>query len=644
MTWRDTRITRPTGVKRDQTRPDGGDGTLPNDGRRIGTLLLEAGEINPASLASALREQSHSGGRLGQILVAEGSVRPRAVTSALSRQLGVAEVGPHDRPIDLLPVSVARRLRSVALATNPDEQNGGAISVAVVDSSPDVLTQLEEQLGQPVVPKLGGELALEDMLRQLYAERDAREINEELRSAEPELSAYSRQLSMFQLVTLVTLGILVIGGLVADAAFTATVAVGLSMGFYVLTGAFRIVVAAKGWRAGPTVSPTDHELDALSDRELPTYTVLVPLLREKVSTLRVLFDALRSLDYPKHKLDGILLVEVDDVATLEAIAEVRPLPWLRTLVVPDGKPRTKPRAMLYGLRYARGEFLTVYDAEDKPDPLQLKKAVWGFRHLGPEVGCLQASLSYYNPRQNLLTRWFTLEYDSWFGIFVPGLQAMGAPIPLGGTSNHFPVAILNQIVGWDPFNVTEDADLGVRLARRGFGTAILDSTTYEEANSRTRSWLRQRSRWIKGYMQTLLVHTRHPRTLVRDLGVRRTVEFLAVMGTAAVSPLISLVFWALLVLWVAFEPHWIAQLLPGPVYYASLISFVLGNLTIILLGLVAAVERGHDDLSFYSLLIPLYWLLMSVAALRAFVELIVRPHHWHKTEHGLHLDLDEASA
>ncbi len=617
-------------------------GRSPGDARKIGTLLLAAGEVDETSLDLALREQSQTGGRLGQILIAEGIVRREALTTALSRQLGVAEVGPNDRPIDLLPASVARRLRSVALATEDDEQNGGAVSVAVIDAAPGILSQLEEQLGQPVVPKLGDELTLEDMLRDLYDARDARDINEELRSTEPELSAYSRRLSPFQLVTLATLGILVVGGLVANAALTATIAVGLSMLFYVLTGAFRVAVSAKGWRAGPTVSPTDQELGAMSEWELPTYTVLIPLLQEKVPTLRVLFGAMRELDYPKHKLDGILLVEDDDLTTLEAIAEVGAPPWLRTLVVPEGKPRTKPRAMLYGLRYARGEFLTVYDAEDKPDPLQLKKAAWGFRDLGPEVGCLQASLSYYNPRQNLLTRWFTLEYDTWFGILLPGLHAIGAPIPLGGTSNHFRVGILTEIVGWDPFNVTEDADLGVRLARRHYGTAVLDSTTYEEANSRTRSWLRQRSRWIKGYMQTMLVHTRHPRTLIRELGVRQTVEFLAVMGAAVISPLISLVYWTLLVLWVAFTPHWIAQLLPDPVYYPSLISLVLGNLTLILLGLVAAVERGHDDLSFHSLLMPLYWLLMSIAALRALVDLVVRPHHWHKTEHGLHFE--EATA
>ena len=195
---------------------------------------------------------------------------------------------------------------------------------------------------------------------------------------------------------------------------------------------------------------------------------------------------------------------------------------MRPLPLPAGIPRTKPRAMGIGLRYARGTLVTVYDAEDKPDPQQLKKAVWGFQRVNDRVACLQAKLSYYNPRQNLLTRWFTLEYDAWFNIFLPGLHRIGAPIPLGGTSNHFRRAPLEACLGWDPYNVTEDADLGLRFARLGLTTAMLESTTGEEANSRVGNWLRQRSRWSKGYMQTLLVHTRRPLRLLRQLGPRAT--------------------------------------------------------------------------------------------------------------------------
>jgi cellulose synthase/poly-beta-1,6-N-acetylglucosamine synthase-like glycosyltransferase len=258
------------------------------------------------------------------------------------------------------------------------------------------------------------------------------------------------------------------------------------------------------------------------------------------------------------------------------------------------------------------------------------------------VACLQAKLGYYNPRQNLLTRWFTLEYDAWFNIFLPGLHRIGAPIPLGGTSNHFRRDALCKCLGWDPYNVTEDADLGLRFARLGLTTSMLESTTGEEANSRVGNWVRQRSRWSKGYMQTLLVHTRRPRALVREVGIKAAAAFLLTVGGAVVTALLAPLFWALLVLWICFQPEWIQALFPQVIYYPALLSLVGGNFALVFLSLAAAVRRGHDDLSLYALLSPFYWLLMSAATYVALVELVLRPHYWHKTEHGLHL-VEEAT-
>jgi cellulose synthase/poly-beta-1,6-N-acetylglucosamine synthase-like glycosyltransferase len=343
------------------------------------------------------------------------------------------------------------------------------------------------------------------------------------------------------------------------------------------------------------------------------------------------------MDYPKHKLDGLLLIEADDVHTREAINEVGRPTWARVIEIPAGTPKTKPRAMAFGLRYAKGELVAVYDAEDKPESDQLKKAAWGFAGAEATVACLQAKLAYYNPRQNLLTRWFALEYDAWFNIFLPGLHAVGAPIPLGGTSNHFRRSCLDDCLGWDPYNVTEDADLGMRFARFGLKTAMLESTTGEEANCQVMNWLRQRSRWTKGYMQTLLVHTRQPATLVRELGLRASLGFVFTIGSTAATALLAPVFWVLLAIWIGATPAWVAALFPGPIYYLAALSLLFGNFLLVLLSLCAAVGRGHDDLAPYALLMPLYWVLMSVAAYMALVELFVRPHHWHKTEHALHL-------
>ena len=165
---------------------------------------------------------------------------------------------------------------------------------------------------------------------------------------------------------------------------------------------------------------------------------------------------------------------------------------------------------------------------------------------------------------------------------------------------------------------------------------MLESTTDEEANSRVASWVRQRSRWSKGYMQTMLVHTRRPRTLLGDLGPKGTAVSLLTVGGGVVTALLAPIFWLLLIFWIYDQPEWIATLFPGPIFYIASLSLVLGNFLLVLLSLGAAVRRGHDDLAPHALLIPCYWVLMSAATYLALVELLLRPHHWHKTEHGLH--------
>ena len=258
------------------------------------------------------------------------------------------------------------------------------------------------------------------------------------------------------------------------------------------------------------------EIDALIDADLPIYTVLVPMYKEPAIAQKIA-RTVTKLNYPLDKLDVKLLLEEDDAETRAKIDEViGSLPPCVEVViaprVPVGQPRTKPRACNWGLERARGKYLVIFDAEDQPEADQLKKAVVVFNKLQAQgkskVVCLQAKLNYFNADQNWLTGFFTLEYTTWFDLFLPGLHRIWAPIPLGGTSNHFKTDVLKQLGGWDSFNVTEDCDLGIRLARQGQSTEVLDSTTWEEANSNYGNWVRQRSRWIKGYFQSHLVHTR----------------------------------------------------------------------------------------------------------------------------------------
>ncbi|MFL5239063.1 MAG: glycosyltransferase [Rhizomicrobium sp.] len=238
-----------------------------------------------------------------------------------------------------------------------------------------------------------------------------------------------------------------------------------------------------------------------SARPLPLYTVLIPLYRE-ANMLPQLGAALRSLNYPRRLLDVKLVVEEDDDETIVAANKAAADGLFEVIEVPPGEPRTKPRACNYALQFARGEFLVIFDAEDQPEPDQLLKAVTAFRRLPEEVACLQARLNFFNARECWITRMFALDYALWFDFLLPGLDKLGIPMPLGGTSNHFRVEALRAINAWDPFNVTEDADLGIRLSRLGMRVKTLDSTTYEEATNGVGNWLRQRTRWLKGYMQT----------------------------------------------------------------------------------------------------------------------------------------------
>src|SRR5262249_39426187 len=263
--------------------------------------------------------------------------------------------------------------------------------------------------------------------------------------------------------------------------------------------------------------------------DFPMYTVLVPLHREG-KILPRLIQGLNNLDYPKDRLEILLLVELDEEQTQTAIHNY-PLPaHFRQITTPPCQPRTKPRALNVGLQEAHGQYIVIYDAEDRPEPDQLRKAIAGFRELPEHVVCLQARLNFYNRYQSFLARLFSVDYAAWYDQMLPGLTRTHAFIPLGGTSNHFRVEVLRQIGGWDPFNVTEDCDLGARLSRAGYGILMLDSVTWEEAVAQTGPWIRQRSRWVKGYLQTYLVHMRHPFQLWRELGLRGFIDFQMLVG------------------------------------------------------------------------------------------------------------------
>jgi cellulose synthase/poly-beta-1,6-N-acetylglucosamine synthase-like glycosyltransferase len=413
----------------------------------------------------------------------------------------------------------------------------------------------------------------------------------------------------------------------------------------VLTGLLALVCLAstldrnylqlKGLRSSALIQVSDEEALALTDDELPVYTVLLPVYDEP-SIVTNLINGVGRLDYPSEKLEILLLIEEDDIATQSALLGAD-LNSVRIVLVPHSQPKTKPKACNYGMSLPdlRGEMVTIYDAEDIPDPLQLRRAVAAFRRLPNNIGCLQARLSYFNERQNLLTRWFSLEYDQWFGVVLPAVQQSNCVVPLGGTSNHMPTRVWHESGGWDEYNVTEDADLGARLARSGYQTLILDSITLEEANSDVLNWIRQRSRWYKGYLQTMVVHLRKPVQLRREIGIKATLRLINMSGGVPLTAAVNLLFWFTMVIWVLGRPAFIEMLFPPLTYYACLALFVLGAPLSVFVGIVVTQALGKPYLWWAALLAPLYWILQSVAAVKAIYQLAFRPSFWEKTVHGL---------
>lgn len=373
-----------------------------------------------------------------------------------------------------------------------------------------------------------------------------------------------------------------------------------------------------------------------ADGPLPTYSVLVPLFRE-TAVLGQLVQAMTTLDYPPEKLDIKFILEEEDMPMQRAVAALALPPSIEVIVVPAGRPQTKPRALNYALPFCRGELLTIYDAEDIPEPDQLLKAARCFASSPPELACLQAQLTFFNADENWMTRQFTAEYAVLFGVLLPVLADHRLPLPLGGTSNHFRMAALRSVGAWDPFNVTEDADLGLRLARHGYDTGTLDSLTHEEANTRLPNWLRQRARWLKGFLATWLVHMRNPARLMREVGPAgfwaAQALTIGVFASVLVYPLCMVATAWLLLAYPALPEDAGAGLLA--VAGLNVFVFLAGYATSLILASRALRLRGLDGWHGTLFSMPLYWVLMSAAAWMALWQFIHAPFHWNKTEHGL---------
>lgn len=611
-------------------------GRLPTEGglqAPIGEALVAAGVIDPPQLQNALALQSRWRSRLGDVVLAQRGVAPLRFYTVLAEHFGLHFVNLLKQPIDPALFQPERLSDYAQRLVLPWREEDGQLVLAVADPGPEIFAWARATYGEQV--RFVGTSKF-DIVWSLQQHADAQLTHDALNllaEHAPEHSArqvITRAQSVFLVaLTVVLAAALALWPLVTLIALNTLIAVA-----FLATFGLKLVLAWRGARRRIDIKVSEEEVAALGDEDLPVYTVLVPMYKEP-DVLPILANALRRLDYPTSKLDVKLVLEADDTETIEAAKALGLEAFFEIIRVPPSQPKTKPKACNYALRFARGQMLTIYDAEDKPEPDQLKRVVAAFRKSPADVACIQARLNYYNADENWLTRMFTLEYTLWFDFYLPALETLRIPIPLGGTSNHFRLDILRKVHAWDPYNVTEDADLGVRLTQQGYRVSVVNSTTFEEANVSIPNWIRQRSRWLKGYMQTWLVHMRDPVQLYRSTGVRGFWGFQLFVGGTFFTALAAPLMWLSYGLWLAVGSKFFDPFFPPALLYLSLLNLLLGNGFLIYMTLVAAFKRDYFRLAPYALTVPLYWLLQSIAAYKGLWQLIRNPFYWEKTTHGI---------
>lgn len=597
----------------------------------LGDIPVEAAGIahrlDPSVLHNARRRADRIGVGIDETLLAAGHVSPDDLAEAAARQLGVP-FEPLDTSIFTAPARLGARDVVAVLRSGVMRAADGRLVIAARGRRlRHLAATLDERPGLRRRVSLTTPERLASFVRWRFARQLGWSAAFELRDCQPRLSAGTLKSSRY----LFGLTALAIAALFLTATATSF------FGAWVLPGlvALMLVGSATLKLAACTTPPQAPPRPMRDDGALPDYSLIVPLYRE-ARVVPQLVDALYALDYPREKLQVLLVIEADDEPTATALALHARRPGFEVIVAPDVGPRTKPKALNAALPFAHGAVVGIYDAEDVPDPLQLRRVCTALKARGNQrIGCVQARLVIDNLADGWIPQQFAAEYAGYFDVVLPMLGRYRLPLPLGGTSNHFRREALDAVSGWDPFNVTEDADLGVRLARAGWGTEVIASATDEEAPRRLGAWMRQRTRWYKGWMQTLLVHARQPLLMGRTAGWPGTMTLLFLLGSGTAAALLHPVLVVSLLLDLVAEPRpyssFMASLLDA-IWFGVLLAGILG---VVLSTLMGMRRRGVPGIARVAALMPLYWLMMSAAAWRALVELAIAPSRWAKTEHGL---------
>jgi glycosyltransferase XagB len=605
----------------------------PSD-QALGDLLVGRDLITLAQLDEAVALADRWNVRLGDALLARNWIDPHRYYETYAHHFDLPFADLVAEPPDRTLLQAADSDVYALRLTIPWRHRAGRLVVATAQPGPETVLFARGRWGADIEFAVASKFDIVLAVQTAFADTLSRRAVFELDSLDPQMSART-VVTAGQMITAYALFAAFLAGLIV-APLVTVVAVNIALSlFYLGSFVFKgLLVSVGGGRSLAGDETVAIEARALREEELPVFTVLVPMFRE-AQMLPQLAHALRNLDYPLGKLDIKIVLEAGDRETAEAARTLGLEGVFEIIVVPRSLPQTKPKACNFALRFARGEYLVIYDAEDRPEPDQLRKVVAAFRRSPPNTACLQCRLNYYNANENWLTRMFTLDYTLWFDHVLPGLERLGMPIPLGGTSNHFRIDVLRELHGWDPFNVTEDADLGMRLGQKGYRVGVVDSTTYEEASCRTGQWIRQRSRWMKGYMQTLLVHTRRPLHLARSAGLLGFFGFLFFIGGTVLAGLINPIFWVLYAFWAVAGAASFDWFFPQALLFLCLFNLLAGNGAFTYLLMLGPIRRGWLDLIPFSLTLFGYWALISVAAYKGLWELMRDPFFWDKTRHGI---------
>ena len=594
-------------------------------GLPVSQILLDRGAVSPQVMLGALAEAARIAQPVAHVIEAEGIATREEVLAAQAGRFGAMILRRAENPPDpalacLLPAGFC-----LTHAVLPWMRIGETLVLATArpEGFDDLRARLPNEIG-PVMMALTLEQDIHDTISEMHGAVLAREAEtwrppaescRDLNRASPGRKALGALMAVAVVLALV---------LAPTLFFAAGLA--LALGSLVAAQVLKLAaLAAAARRPMPAPRP-------VLPPDPPTVSIMVPLFREE-EIASTLVARLQRLTYPRSLLDIVLVLEAGDEKTRAALDRTRLPPWFRFVAVPPGPVTTKPRALNHAFRFTRGEIVGVYDAEDAPAPDQIDRVVSHFSRAPPDVACLQGILDFYNPRANWLSRCFTIEYASWFRVILPGLARLGFPIPLGGTTIFFRRAALEACHGWDAHNVTEDADLGMLLARKGYRTELLPSVTREEANNRFWPWVRQRSRWLKGYAITWWVHSRRPARLLRELGAWKFAGMQLLFLTTVLQFTLAPLLWSFWLI-IFGLPHPLDAWLTRETLGMLTAAFLSAEAASILVGIVAIARSPHRSLLPWVPTLFAYFPLGTLAIYKGIWEVLRNPFFWDKTQHG----------